>query len=303
MKAKFINGILALLLGFLLVGCSVQATVIPATAAPPPPVTVAPTATPQPTPITPALPTATAVPPTLTPTSNPHVIGSDCSACHTEEHKSWSMTLHSAGPAAVLMDQEHNQTELLTEECLTCHAPFQTGKYKIGDFVQPVDQQGPWHIVEGNAKSWQAITCTTCHDPTSNAPHKLAFFDSAKATYTTVKDTTELCEKCHQPDTDDSRNLKGSVHEGLECARCHFVPGSNMSLDPKQACAQCHPAINPKHPDVTKLDTTYLSTGSQNNIHFVSCASCHPKGIPTPVGKSVQEFCLCGSLEDLNPKK
>ena len=55
-----------------------------------------------------------------------------------------------------------------------------------------------------------------------------------------------------------------------------------MSLDPKLACTQCHPAINPKHPDVTKLDTTYLSPDSQNNIHFVSCTSCHPKGTPTP---------------------
>jgi len=302
MKAKFITGLLALLLTFLLVGCTAQVVAVPATAAPPP-ATLIPTATPKPAPPTPVQPTATAIPPTLTPTSNPHVIGSDCGACHTEEHKNWSMTLHAADPAAVLMDEEHNQTELLTDECLNCHTPFQAGKYKIGDFVQPVDQQGPWKIVEGNAKFWQAITCTTCHDPTSNAPHKLAYYDPSKAAYTAVKDTTDLCEKCHQPGTDDSRSLMGSVHEGLECARCHFTPGSNMSMDPKQACAQCHPAINPKHPDVTHLDTTYLSAGSQNNIHFISCASCHPKGIPTPVPKSVQEFCFCGSFEDLNPIK
>jgi len=182
----------------------------------------------------------------------------------------------------VLTNEEHNKTELLTDECITCHAPFQSGKYKIGDFVQPVDQKCPWKIVESNAKNWQAITCTTCHDPTSNAPNKLAFFDPVKATYMAVNDTIELCEKCHQPGTDDSRSLKGSAHEGLECARSHFVPGTKMSLDPKQACAQCHPAINPKHPDVTQLDTTYLSSDSQNNIHFVSCASIQPKGTPTP---------------------
>jgi hypothetical protein len=280
MKAKFLIGILALLLFFLMVGCGPKATAIPLLVTPPP--TVSPTATPRP--VTPTLrpPTATAIPPTITPVTNPHVVGADCGACHTEEHKRWSLTLHAAGPAAVLTNEKHNQAELLIDECLTCHAPFQAGKYKIGDFVQPVDQEGPWKIVEGNAKNWQAITCTTCHDPTSNAPKKLAFFDPAKATYMAVKDTTELCEKCHQPGTDDSRNLKGSVHEGLDCAKCHFAPGTIMNLDPKQACAQCHPAINPKHPDVTKLDTTYLSLNSQNNLHFVTCASCHPKGTPTP---------------------
>jgi hypothetical protein len=39
-----------------------------------------------------------------------------------------------------------------------------------------------------------------------------------------------------------------------------------------------------KHPDVTTLDTTYRDSNSKNNIHFVSCTTCHPKGIP-PVKK------------------
>jgi hypothetical protein len=33
---------------------------------------------------------------------------------------------------------------------------------------------------------------------------------------------------------------------------------------------------------VTQLDTTFLSADSQNNVHFVTCASCHPKGTSTP---------------------
>jgi hypothetical protein len=231
------------------------------------------------------------------------MLGSDCGACHDKEHAGWMKTLHSAGPASLLTGEAHNKNDALTDECLTCHAPFQAGKYHITNFFQPVDQQGPWKIIEDNAALWQGITCTTCHDPTSNAPHKLAFYDPAKSSYTAIKDTTDLCEKCHQPGTDGSRNLKGSVHEGLECARCHFAPGTDMSMDPKQACAQCHPAINPNHPDVSRLDTTYLSPDSQNNIHSVSCASCHPKGIPTPVGESIRKFCFCGSLEDLKSEK
>jgi hypothetical protein len=70
-------------------------------------------------PTNPSLPTATAILPTFTATSNPHVVGADCGACHIEEHKRWSLTLHAADPAAVLTNEEHNKTELLTDECIT----------------------------------------------------------------------------------------------------------------------------------------------------------------------------------------
>jgi hypothetical protein len=237
-----------------------------------------------------ATPTATAIPstetptaiPTITSTPNPHVAGADCKSCHTAEHQRWSNTLHAASPADVLLNQEHDTSELLIDDCIGCHAPFQASKFHIGDFVQPIDQKGPWKLVDNNVPQWRAIKCEVCHDPTSTAPKMLAFFDPTTQSYVAVKDTTELCEKCHQPGTDDSRNLMGSVHQGQQCGSCHFVKGTEMSLDPHQACATCHPAVNPKHPDVTTLDTTYLKADSKNNIHFVSCATCHPQGTPTP---------------------
>ncbi len=267
------------LLSLALAACAPAATVAPSPTLPPPP-----SSTPPPPTGTPVPSTATAIPPTptITPTKDPHVAGADCAACHTEEHKRWALTLHAADPAAVLTNEEHNTAELLTDECISCHSPFQASKFKIGDFVQPVDQKGPWKVVDANVSQWQAIKCEVCHDPTSNAPFKLAFYDPATQKYVPVANSTELCEKCHQPGTDDSRDLKGSVHEGLQCAACHFQPGTEMSLDPHQSCARCHPAVNPKHPDVTKLDTTYADPNSKNDIHFITCATCHPNGTPTP---------------------
>ena len=274
----FLLGI-ALLLGLASAACAPAATPVPPTPTPVPP-----TLTPVPSTPTPVPPTTTPtpVPPTATATPNPHVAGADCKSCHGEEHKRWALTLHAADPKAVLLNEEHNKSELLTDECISCHAPFQAASFKIADFVQPVNQMGPWKLVDANVKAWQAIKCEVCHDPTSTAPKKLAFYDGTKKAYVPVKDTTELCEKCHQPGTDDSRDLKGSVHQGLQCATCHFVKGTEMSLDPKQACAQCHPKVNPKHPDVMQLDTTAKSGDSKNNIHFIQCAMCHPKGTPTP---------------------
>jgi hypothetical protein len=181
------------------------------------------------------------------------------------------------------LNEDHDKEELLVDECIGCHAPFQAGAFHVGDFVQPLDQNGPWKLVDANTPEWQAIKCEVCHDPASTVPQKLAFFDAAAQSYVAVKDSTELCEKCHQPGTDDSRNLKGSNHEGLQCATCHFQKGTEMSLNPKQACQQCHPTVNPNHPDVTMLDTTYLNPDSPNDIHFASCITCHPNGTPTPL--------------------
>lgn len=219
---------------------------------------------------------------TVAPTPNPHVAGANCGSCHTGEHGNWAVTLHAADPAAVLMNEEHNREELLIDECLTCHAPFQAEGFHVADFVQPLDQEGPWHLVNANLNAWQAIKCEVCHNPASTAPHKLAFYDAATQTYVSVQDVTALCEKCHQPGTDDSRDLGGSVHEGLQCNACHLRRGQ-MSLDPHESCALCHPAANPQHPDVMQLDTTYRSPESPNNIHFVACSMCHPgrgRGLP-----------------------
>lgn len=210
----------------------------------------------------------------------PHVRGATCTQCHAKQHQRWKTTLHAADAAAVLLNAEHNKEELLTDECLQCHAPVQAGTYHIGAFVQPINQKGPWRLVAKNAPAWQAITCEVCHDPLRAAPKKLAFYDATKRAYVPVRDSTTLCEKCHQPGTDDSRNLKGSVHQGLQCATCHFQKGSQMSLDARKACARCHPKVNPKHPDVTRLNTTFRSASSKNDIHFVKCATCHPKGVP-----------------------
>lgn len=229
---------------------------------------------------TPSTPTPTdntaGNPTNVTPANvGPHVAGADCASCHSDEQQRWSITLHAASPEAVLLNTEHNTAELLTDECIACHAPFQAGTLEIGDIVQPVDQTGPWHIVEANAPQWQAIRCEVCHDPTSQAAYKLAFHDPATQSYVPVADSTTLCEKCHQVGTDDSRDLTGSVHEGLQCTDCHFQKGTEMSLDPQGACVQCHPAVNPNHPDVTTLDTTYVSQDSANNIHFLTCTTCH----------------------------
>ncbi|MFI5386753.1 MAG: cytochrome c3 family protein [Fimbriimonadales bacterium] len=207
-----------------------------------------------------------------------HRAGANCTqnGCHDGEGARWSATLHAASPSDVLTNTAHNSSEQLINECIQCHAPFQAKTFSIGYFVQPVNMTGPWHVVDEHASTWQAIKCETCHDPSSNAPAKLAFFDPTVKAYVSVQSTTELCEKCHQAGTDDSRDLKGSVHESLQCTSCHFQPGSQMSLSPKDACVRCHSLFSDgRHVDVTKFDTTYANPNSAHNIHFLTCTTCH----------------------------
>jgi len=90
-----------------------------------------------------------------------------------------------------------------------------------------------------------------------------------------------LCTQCHSPDaygnagSGDDRTPTG-VHEGISCAACH-APHSN---DTRASCASCHPARSSCGLDVTKMNTTFLSRASKNNIHRMTCIDCHPAGVP-----------------------
>jgi hypothetical protein len=233
-----------------------------------------------------------------------HVPGADCASCHPGEHERWAASRHASDARRVLLNPTHNAAETLSDECLTCHAPFQASTLQIGDLVRPLDRKGPWSLVEADASKWQAIRCEVCHDPASRAPKLLAFFDPRQRAYAPVNDSTELCQKCHSaadasggsprgsvhttincagchPDGIPApRDPKGSVHHGAACAVCHFQKGSAMSLGARGSCGRCHPREGDKHPGVTTLDTTYRSKGSRNDIHSIRCSTCHPEGIP-----------------------
>lgn len=213
-----------------------------------------------------------------------HATGVPCAPCHQMEAVRWSGTLHAASAKDVLLNKEHNTAEQLTSECIGCHAPFQAHDTTIADLVGPLNQKGPWTLRVAAVK-WQAIKCEACHRPESLRPGKLSFYDAAKGRYTPVANVTTLCEKCHQVGTEDSRDLAGSVHQGLECTACHLRGGMNMS--PKEACKTCHPKVDPwGHPSVATLDTSYRSDKSPHYIHQVTCRSCHfCSGCHQPDGK------------------
>ena len=63
---------------------------------------------------------------------------------------------------------------------------------------------------------------------------------------------------------------------GKHALACHQKHGQHT----RASCSTCHPRLSNCGLDVEKMDTTFASTKSPHNIHFVKCLDCHPKGIP-----------------------
>jgi hypothetical protein len=99
-----------------------------------------------------------------------------------------------------------------------------------------------------------------------------------------------LCYQCHAPlatmnvASGDDRTPVG-VHEGLSCFACHQGHGQQT----RASCATCHPQLSNCGLNVETMDTTFKSTKSPHNIHFVKCIDCHTKGVPKPKSKAARD--------------
>ncbi len=241
-----------------------------------------------------------------------------CKSCHRQEYAAWQSGPHSATYARIFLDKKHNTENLPIDDCLRCHGmQFEGG---IGDLIAPIDRKGPWRMIRAELGGMPSMPCVTCHEvhregqPMSKAgvegrvpgPSQeiarpsLALFDRRTERYMPVagmpipemlegdrpvrmsKDQRQaLCYQCHAPvstmqvASGDDRTGIG-VHEGISCLACHAQHGQKT----RASCASCHPKMSNCGLDVEKMDTTFASSNSKHNIHWVKCGDCHTKGIP-----------------------
>ena len=240
-----------------------------------------------------------------------------CEKCHQQEYADWAASSHAATFKEIFLDEAHNRREHLIDDCLRCHAMHFGGG--IRDLVTPIDTKGPWRLVDPKMGGEPVVPCLACHemhrrgDPLTR-PAKpanpgltqeisrpsLAFFDRRQLDYVaiahlplpTMRDGERivhispdirqaLCYQCHAPlaamnvGSGDDRTAVG-VHEGLSCFACHQGHGQRT----RASCATCHPRLSNCGLDVETMDTTFKSTKSPHNIHFVKCVDCHTKGVP-----------------------
>jgi hypothetical protein len=240
-----------------------------------------------------------------------------CENCHRTQYADWKSGGHSANYSHIFLDEVHNKKEQPYWDCLRCHGMFYQGNiYDLMEPVDNRGAWNLKNPDQADIPTIPCLACHQIHaenetrapaqtldNPRNifyereerNIPYGLylrADMMFLRADYlpnpdmsksgkkiTTAHDYSyRLCIQCHSPNyahetgSQDDRTPTG-VHEGLSCNACHKV----HSNDSKNSCSSCHPGISNCGLDVTKMNTSFLSADSPNNIHFVECKDCHPK--------------------------
>jgi hypothetical protein len=244
-----------------------------------------------------------------------------CRGCHRQEFAQWESSAHSATYRRLFLDAKHNRKRLLTDDCLRCHGMhFDGGIRELVAPVDASGPWRLLRPELAEQPAIPCLSCHQVHregellaraahresDVKSSARQELlrpsvslfdrreqkhfavdllplpAMQDGARAVKISPDTRQALCYQCHAPlagavaGTGDDRTPVG-VHEGLSCLACHLKHGQQT----RASCATCHPRLSNCGLDVERMDTTFSSTASGHNIHFVKCVDCHPKGIPT----------------------
>jgi hypothetical protein len=237
-----------------------------------------------------------------------------CRNCHQSEYAKWQSGGHSVHYAAIFLNENQNQKEQLNYDCLRCHGMFYEktiddlvepisteGPWKLKELEkahQPTipcmachnihspglplpqpDYSEPKNIFYGRNISNKSLGFYSRHEKIHFSPASLPepvimiYGDTVRVPSDPVY---RLCVQCHAPSvwheagTSDDRTPVG-VHEGISCRACHEPHSNNQ----RNSCDKCHPGISNCNLDVKTMNTSYMSPSSPNNIHFVSCKSCH----------------------------
>jgi hypothetical protein len=249
------------------------------------------------------------------------VVMDNCNRCHTAEYAKWRAGGHSARYSDILLNKKHNQTEQINPDCLRCHGMFsdvpvqeliepidKTGPWKFKNKETPGNPAIPCMACHQIHNSGFPEVNPDYSDPINifyfrhSSAAKVSFYYRPDKMYISAENLPKLnlwegeravnitdellmrnCVQCHSPDarhqagTSDDRTPRG-VHEGISCTVCH----ESHSNDARQSCTKCHPAISNCILDVKTMNTSFADPKSPNNIHWVSCISCHKEGRPKP---------------------
>ena len=85
----------------------------------------------------------------------------NCRRCHMNKFAQWTAGGHSAGYAHIFLEENHNRKTLLMDDCLRCHGMFAEGD--ISNIVTPINNQGPWDLVNRDFAYRAVIPCLACH--------------------------------------------------------------------------------------------------------------------------------------------
>jgi hypothetical protein len=241
-----------------------------------------------------------------------------CQKCHQQEFASWSSGPHAIAYRSIFLDEKHNSSRHLMDDCLRCHGMHFDGG--IRDLVEPLSTKGPWRLRRAELMEAPAIPCMTCHsihrrgarhedrrlEAKVSGPRQekfrpsLAFFDRrsmapVEVALLPLPDMREkgrpvkmspdprqaLCYQCHAPlSTREVFSGDDRTPAGVHEGISCLACHDRHRQTTRASCANCHPRLSNCGLDVEKMDTTFANKNSRHNIHTVKCADCHPKGVP-----------------------
>ncbi len=248
-----------------------------------------------------------------------------CRRCHEREYAGWLSSGHSASYSDIFLNEGHNQTELVMDDCLRCHGMFFQGT--VRDIVTPLSIKGPWKLVRPALADRPAIPCLACHrihlqgkpavSPDHSQPKTIlysqayqllepAFYDRREKAYFAVSllpgpavragahqvdmatdPRQRLCYQCHAPDAEHAAGTGDDrTPLGVHEGLSCLACHAPHSMEVRTSCADCHPRLSNCGLDVAKMDTTFAKPDSRHNIHTVACADCHVKGVPPRKAKT-----------------
>ncbi len=111
---------------------------------------------------------------------------------------------------------------------------------------------------------WKNISCDVCHQPIGESySTSISFWNQKAGVYEPVKNSTELCEKCHEGRHGFevvNEQEHSPAHKGWDCASCHGSHGTPVK------CIDCH--------DVTRGGAAQIHASHAS----ANCTGCHDAG-------------------------
>jgi hypothetical protein len=196
----------------------------------------------------------------------------NCQNCHRNEYAAWQIGPHSATYSDIFVNPAQNSKQHLMEDCFRCHGMHFDGS--IRDLVQPLNTQGPWHLVRSGFAGKPAIPCQSCHQVHRASAEAVKPATRRAVAGAAVNDSLAFY---------DRREGLHFAAATLAIPRLYDGPRAvTMSPDPRQSiCYQCHA---PRIPDANTVAAAnhwgpQAASGDDRTplgVHEgLSCLSCH----------------------------
>jgi hypothetical protein len=225
-----------------------------------------------------------------------------CQECHRQQFAEWQAGPHSATYSDIFLNEEHNSTRLLMEDCFRCHGMHFQGS--IVDLVEPVGTKGPWTLKQEDLADKPVIPCLACHEVHRHGEPKSPFERTALKTALDGKPATDSLALFDR---------RTQIHVGVESMTLPVVMEGKrlvqMSVDQRQAlCYQCHATRVMDSTDQAGTGDDRTGLGVHEGISCLSCHATHDMRAVASCSTCHPRFSNCGmSVEKLislfdNPK-